>query len=94
MALVPGKLYKTIKRVATWQFDTHGVRDDDINWSIRQIVDPDQVMMLVRTLVKEQDRVQYTHSVILELVAQDGVMCRAYLADEAHYTDFFEKVEL
>lgn len=90
MVLVPGKLYKTITRVATWQFGTQGVREDDINWSIRRVVDPDQVLMLVRSGAKREYGAK---QVILELVNQDGVMCRAYLGHESHYIDFFKEVE-
>lgn len=91
MALVPGKLYKTIDRFAVWQYEPFLARsrDDDTQWSVRQIVDPDHVMMFVRSLAREQG----TRRVILELVDQDGVMCRTYLTNEVNFTDFFEEVE-
>jgi hypothetical protein len=95
MTPIPGKLYKTITRVGTWQLGSSNSvytdRDDDRSWTFKQSVEPGVVLMLVRTLPRynlDDDSPGCIH----ELVDQNGVFLRVYLNDAINYGYYFEPV--
>lgn len=97
MTPIPGKLYRTITELPTWQFSaafssSFADRDDDTCWNIKQIVGSGVVVMLVRTLPR-YDLGDDSPGCIYELVGQNGVLMRAYLSDIRNHKMFFEEVK-